>query len=222
MQGRVGNVVFYRVKGRTYIRSVPLKYRDANTAMQRSNRLRLMVATRFYQRLQGTFLIDVWRLAAGELAMNGFNLFMKMNLQVFNTRTLFEPPRLKMSFGVLPRLNHPEAEILEGNRIQLTWNYWESGEGAHVGDRLCVVERLSLSSAEKKRLQQELEMKLLEYEHERMAAQLVVVLDTRGELGSSTFPLPAEWNAERVRVYAFAVSKNGRMASDSVHLAVGA
>lgn len=42
------------------------------------------------------------------------------------------------------------------------------------------------------------------------------------ESGSSTFPLPAEWNAERVRVYAFAVSKNGRMASDSVHLAVGA
>ncbi len=139
MQGRVGNVVFYRVKGRTYIRSVPLKYRDANTAMQRSHRLRLMVATRFYQRLQRTFLIDVWRLAAGELAMNGFNLFMKMNLQVFNTRTLFEPPRLKMSFGVLPRLNHPEAEVREGNRIQLTWNYWESGEGAHVGDRLCVV-----------------------------------------------------------------------------------
>ena len=132
MQGRVGNVVFYRVKGRTYIRSVPLKYRDANTAMQRSNRLRLMVATRFYQRLQGTFLIDVWRLAAGELAMNGFNLFMKMNLQVFNTRTLFEPPRLKISFGVLPRLNHPEAEVREGNRIQLTWNYWESGEGAHA------------------------------------------------------------------------------------------
>ena len=73
-----------------------------------------------------------------------------------------------------------------------------------------VVERLSLSSAEKKRLQQELE-------RVRMVA-----LDTRGEPGSSTFPLPAEWNAERVRVYAFAVSKNGRMASDSVHLAVGA
>ncbi len=177
MQGRVGNVVFYRVKGRTYIRSVPLKYRDANTAMQRSNRLRLMVATRFYQRLQGTFLIDVWRLAAGELAMNGFNLFMKMNLQVFNTRTLFEPPRLKMSFGVLPRLNHPEAEVREGNRI------------------------------------------LLETELERVR---MVALDTRGESGSLTFPLPAEWNAERVRVYAFAVSKNGRMASDSVHLAVGA
>ena len=73
-----------------------------------------------------------------------------------------------------------------------------------------VVERLSLSSAEKKRLQQELE-------RVRMVA-----LDTRGESGSSTFPLPAEWNAERVRVYAFAVSKNGRTASDSVHLAVGA
>ncbi len=82
-----------------------------------------------------------------------------------------------------------------------------------------VVERLSLSSAEKKRLQQELEMKLLETELERVR---MVALDTRGESGSSTFPLPAEWDAERVRVYAFAVSKNGRMASDSVHLAVGA
>ena len=43
-----------------------------------------------------------------------------------------------------------------------------------------VVERLSLSSAEKKRLQQELEMKLLEYEHERMAAQSVVVREESG------------------------------------------
>ena len=60
---------------------------------------------------------------------------------------------------------------------------------------------------------------LLETELERVR---MVALDTRGESGSSTFPLPAEWNAERVRVYAFAVSKNGRMASDSVHLTVGA
>lgn len=43
-----------------------------------------------------------------------------------------------------------------------------------------VVERLSLSSAEKKRLQQELEMKLLEYEHKRLATQSVVVKEEAG------------------------------------------
>lgn len=43
-----------------------------------------------------------------------------------------------------------------------------------------VVERLSLSSTEKKRLKQELETKLLEYEHERMAAQSTVVREESG------------------------------------------
>lgn len=43
-----------------------------------------------------------------------------------------------------------------------------------------VVERLSLSSTEKKRLRQELETKLLEYEHERMEAQSTVVREESG------------------------------------------
>ncbi|MDE7073901.1 MAG: holin family protein [Odoribacter sp.] len=43
-----------------------------------------------------------------------------------------------------------------------------------------VVERLSLSSTEKKRLQQELETKLLEYEHERLETQSTVVHSESG------------------------------------------
>ena len=43
-----------------------------------------------------------------------------------------------------------------------------------------VVERLSLSSTEKTRLQQELETKLLEYEHERLETQSTIVRSESG------------------------------------------
>lgn len=45
-------------------------------------------------------------------------------------------------------------------------------------------------------------------------------LKNRGEGGISSFTLPDGWGTEGIHVYCFAVSKNGKMASDSVYQTV--
>lgn len=54
----------------------------------------------------------------------------------------------------------------------------------------------------------------------RLQRVRLVALKERGESGETKFGLPDEWDAESVHVYSFATTRNGRMASDSVHLAV--
>ena len=139
IRGRLGNAVFYRVNGRTYVRSLPLKYRDACTPVQQFNRQRLMVAVRFYQRMKDAFLRGVWRVAARRTPRNGYCLFLKMNMQAFDARTLYDPGNLVMSLGPLPRLNAPSVSLLADNRVRVEWKYWSDKEMAHAGERLCIV-----------------------------------------------------------------------------------
>ena len=53
------------------------------------------------------------------------------------------------------------------------------------------------------------------YETERERARLVA-LRPRGESGSTTYALPDEWDNTKVKVYCFAMQKNGKRASDSL------
>ena len=53
------------------------------------------------------------------------------------------------------------------------------------------------------------------YETERERARLVT-LRPRGESGSTSYVLPDEWDGTKVKVYCFAVLKNGKRASDSL------
>ena len=198
LQGRMGNAVFYRVNGKTYVRSVPSTYRDARTAAQQSNRMRLVVAGRFYQRLQGTFLREVWRLAARHFSMNGCNLFMKMNLQVFNSRTLYDPSHLMMSHGTLPRLNHPAVTLLADNRVCLTWDYWRRREVAHADDRLCVVAL---------------------FEGRMYSPVLFEGLTVNRRDYSVTLDLGEGWN-RRAHLYCFFASPDGQAYSPSDYLSV--
>ena len=88
IRGRIGNMIFYRVRGVTRIRSVPLSAVRPDALKCRTARLRLIAAVRFYQRLQDTRLRDIWRMAAKDTAMNGYNLFVKQNIHVFNDLSL--------------------------------------------------------------------------------------------------------------------------------------
>ena len=77
IRGRVGNLVFYSVRGETRVRSLPLVKRTLRSPEQEMNRRRLIVAVRFYQRLKTLRLRDVWREATRETVINGYNLFLK-------------------------------------------------------------------------------------------------------------------------------------------------
>ena len=121
IRGRIGNMIFYRVRGVTRIRSVPLSTGKPDSSKCRPARLRLIAAVRFYQRLQDSRFRDIWRMAAKDTAINGYNLFVKQNIHVFNDRTLFDPVRLQLVFGALPPMNCLELSEQTGRRIVLTW-----------------------------------------------------------------------------------------------------
>ena len=48
----------------------------------------------------------------------------------------------------------------------------------------------------------------------------LVTLRERAGSGDTSVDLPEDWDPAKVHVYCFATSKNGRMASDSRHLAI--
>ena len=127
IRGRIGNMIFYRVRGVTRIRSVPLSAVRPDALKCRTARLRLIAAVRFYQRLQDTRLRDIWRMAAKDTAMNGYNLFVKQNIHVFNERTLFDP------------MNCLELAEQTGRRIVLTWKNSLEPAGVRATDRVGVV-----------------------------------------------------------------------------------
>ena len=261
LQGRLGNLIFYKVKGVTRIRSVPLMVHNPETPAQQAVRKRLIAAVQFYRRLKDTPLKAVWQVAARDTPVNGYNLFLKRNIHAFNDRTLGMPSALSMTCGSLPRMNDLRMAGRSDRTVTLAWNNSLEAEDRTAGDWLqvvalferrmyspvwlkevqawatrkrrltwnrrvftrsiCivfsvrpmaerfpipptyvfpefnhkiviimkwiletvagVVERLSLSSAEKKRLKQELEAVLLENERQRVEMQARVVgEETRG------------------------------------------
>ncbi len=78
-------------------------------------------------------------MAAKDTAMNGYNLFVKQNIYVFNERTLFDPVRLLLVFGTLPPMNCLELAEQTGRRIVLTWKNSLEPAGIRASDRVGVV-----------------------------------------------------------------------------------
>ena len=78
-------------------------------------------------------------MAAKDTAMNGYNLFVKQNIHVFNDRTLFDPVRLQLVFGALPPMNCLELSEQTGRRIVLTWKNSLEPAGIRASDRVGVV-----------------------------------------------------------------------------------
>lgn len=139
LQGRLGNLIFYKVKGVTRIRSVPLSVRNPKTLAQQSVRKRLIAAVLFYRRLKNTPLREVWQVAARDTPVNGYNLFLKWNIHAFNDRTLATPSALSMTCGSLPRMHDLRMAGRSGRLVTLIWSNSLEMEGRSAAERLQVV-----------------------------------------------------------------------------------
>ena len=85
IKGRVGNVVFCKLNGKSYMRSVPDRI-DPNTPKQQEVRSRFRVAVRFYQKIKETPLKGILDLSADKICSSGYALFMKKNLKAFRAK----------------------------------------------------------------------------------------------------------------------------------------
>jgi len=140
LRGKVGNTIFYRVGGETRVRSTAANFRDTNSDNQRSLRSRLRAATYFYRRLVEVISREIWKQAANGTGKNGFNLFMKENMLVFNADgKIGDFSRLSLTAGSLQAVNHLEAVVDDERRVALTWDGDSSLPSAGAGDRLQVL-----------------------------------------------------------------------------------
>lgn len=140
LRGKVGNTIFYRVGGETRVRSAAADFRDANSDNQRSLRSRLRVATYFYRRLVEVISREIWKQAANGTGKNGFNLFMKENMLVFNADgKIGDFSRLSLTAGSLQAVNHMEAVVDDEGRVTLRWDGDSGLSSAGAGDRLQVL-----------------------------------------------------------------------------------
>lgn len=139
LHGRVGNLIFYSVRGATRVRSLPLSSHNPQTSGQELTRRRLIVAVRFYQRLKTIRLREVWRDATRAARLNGYNLFLKLNIHVFNERTLVSPASLRMTVGILPPLARLRLVSQSGDEVTISWENSLDLEGCRSSDRLQVV-----------------------------------------------------------------------------------
>lgn len=194
----VGNLTLVYTRRKNIVKSKVFKRKNTETPEILAQRAKVRVLGRFGRRV-----LPVIRKGFPDVG-NGtaFNAFIAANLGNVTVDEQYEGSldygQLRMAGGLLvtPKVSVVYSE--EEKRYTFTQEEQEEEEGfASQDDQVWAA--------------------LLEANLERVR---LVALNTRGEAGTAEYVLPAEWDVSQVEVYAFAVTKNGRMASDSVHLSV--
>ena len=116
IRGRVGNVVFCKLNGKSYMRSLPDRI-DPNTPKQQEVRSRFRVAVRFYKKIKETPLKGILDLSADKICSSGYALFMKKNLKAFRANgKIGDFSQLHFSAG-LPSNRSFSPKLLEGVEV---------------------------------------------------------------------------------------------------------
>lgn len=137
LKGKIGNFVFYHAKGqlrmRSYVRPDSVRWTPEQKLQQ--NRLRTVVF--FYRANQHTLLPKIWRMAARDMVMSGYNLFIRENMPVFNAgHVIGDYSMLHISMGTLAP---PYALQIAGygkGEIRLTWSNPLPKTSGSMSDRL--------------------------------------------------------------------------------------
>jgi len=120
--GKLGNVVFVRREGKTYIRMAP-EYSEASwTPRQKLHRERFRLVNNFCSKFRMDFIKPIWNLVPGK--GSGYNRFIKANMPAFGLDgNLTDRSMLHFSDGVLPLPYHFKSEklVTEENKISVSW-----------------------------------------------------------------------------------------------------
>lgn len=130
ISGKVGQVVYYRYRGKDCMRSLPAKRADGGTPAQLLNQHRFLMMTRFCNQFKYVLIPQIWNLAAKK--MTGRHLFMKTNKVAFDPQGNIPDLRvLKLSVGklLLPSLIQVQRHEEGSSLIDVSWleNYYNGG-----------------------------------------------------------------------------------------------
>lgn len=109
--------------GKTYYRRRPGHYRDARTPVQQLQRKRLPAVVAFYQNLKDTFLARIWRVAALPNGCSGYNMFVKHNIQAFDSEgVISDYSKITLSAGTLPLPGSIRVEKTGEHEVRIHWD----------------------------------------------------------------------------------------------------
>ena len=141
ISGMVGPVVFYTIKGKSFVRSaIKERSKDSWSPEQVIYRQKVSKTAALWKSLAKNPIRETWSLAAEN--MSGYNLFLKTNLPAFVGEEIkLDLERLHLSFGTLPLPLQLKAVEVKGDPTKwtVTWKD-DSGIGlSQSSDKLVVV-----------------------------------------------------------------------------------
>ena len=140
MKGKIGNLILYGVKGQTRVRSNPVNVSISWSPAQELQQNRFRTAVFFYRANQDTLLPKIWRIAARNMIMSGYNLFLLENMPVFNAgQTIGDYSMLHIRKG---KLEAPQFLQITGDgngKIHLMWKNPLPKIAGSMSDRLHAV-----------------------------------------------------------------------------------
>lgn len=141
ISGMVGPVVFVNFNGKTYVRQAPRKRgKNGWSTNQVNSRARFSKFCSFWSGSIPRSMKQIWGVAAE--GMNGFNLFLKVNLPAFSADgTLADWDRFHFTQGSLPLSHKLKVTQVQGDpgKITVSWEVDSEAGLASSEDELVMI-----------------------------------------------------------------------------------
>ena len=140
VSGKIGNVVFFRHNGESFVRNAPERKKNTWTPEQLLHRQRFSQASKLWRDVKSTQVQQIWNL--GSQKMNGYALFMKANMPAFSLDgSLMDPQLIQLSTGKLHLPQEFEAgkPTVEESSIAVSWQNDPLLKGKKLHDELMVI-----------------------------------------------------------------------------------
>lgn len=128
ISGTLNQVVFYQRKGKTFVRSRPIRKNKSSSPAQQLNKQRFGAMLRHTQLLKYVVIPQIWNQASR--ALTGQQLFMKTNKAAFDADgNIPDPKAMQLSIGKLHLPQEMAIKPIEGStRMSVSW-YPDFGGG---------------------------------------------------------------------------------------------
>ena len=139
ISGKLGDFVFYRMGGKTYLRRRPRRSGGACSERQEGQRSKLagaMVMYRFVREGELAGVFAAWARETG--ARSGYNLFLSRNMNAFGPECYVDYGLLALSGGGLQLPNELALTDADGRRVEFAWMDNSAGATARPDDRMRV------------------------------------------------------------------------------------
>ncbi|MGE5394914.1 MAG: hypothetical protein ACM3P1_09220 [Candidatus Saccharibacteria bacterium] len=140
VSGKMRNMVFYQMNGKSYVRSAPITNEDTWNEEQRMRRKRIVKVSELWRALKTEQFSLIWNTAAQQ--MNGYAWYVKANMPALEMDgTVIDARLLKLSDGKLAIDPMLSANVIEEApaTIKVNWQNDPHIKGERLKDELMVI-----------------------------------------------------------------------------------